>query len=228
LNFKHLEELKPIGQRIDKTVDGFLLLVLYDMILDFSCQYLLKVYNISLNKKTKKQEKIRLMKNHVETFIQVYQLTTQRRPNLLQVYKTNQGTHDEFKLIMLLLEGWANPCALDQHGVNHLEILSEIECQPSSMWDLRDRWKSQGFIVCKSVLKTYDCFPNIFCVVYKNYTNLHYLQIPPPKKFAQNSSGQQQSPRVAHTSHVPSAIAPSSRKETSVVFVTSTPLALPT
>jgi hypothetical protein len=101
------------------------------MILDFSCQYLLKVYNLSLNKKTKKQEKIRLMKNHVETFIQVYQLTTQRRPNLLQVYKTNQGTYDEFKLIMLLLEGWANPCALDQHGVNHLEILSEIECQPS-------------------------------------------------------------------------------------------------
>jgi hypothetical protein len=38
LNFKHLEELNPIGQRIDKTVDGFLLLVLYDMILDFSCQ----------------------------------------------------------------------------------------------------------------------------------------------------------------------------------------------
>jgi hypothetical protein len=186
----------------------------------------LKVYNLSLNKKTNKQEKIRLMKNQVETFIQVYQLATQRRPNLLQVYETNQGTNDEFKLIMLLLEGWSNPCALDQHGVNHLEILSEIECQPSSMWDLRDRWKSQGFLVCMSVLKIYDCFPNIFFVVYKTitYTNLHYLQIPPPKKFAKNPSGQQQSPRVEHKRHVPSAIAPSSRKETSVVFVTSTTL----
>jgi hypothetical protein len=89
--------------------------------------------SLSPNKKTKKQEKIRLTKNQVETFIQVYQLTTQRRPNLLQVYETNQGTNDKFKLIMLLSDWWANPCAWDQHGVNHLEILSEIECQPSSM-----------------------------------------------------------------------------------------------
>jgi hypothetical protein len=57
LNFKHLEELKPFRQRIDKTVHGFLLLVLYDMILDFSCQSLLKVYNLSLNKKQRNKKK---------------------------------------------------------------------------------------------------------------------------------------------------------------------------